>query len=122
MMFGCCGPELMQLLDREAVADHPLVGDDVGRALAAVEQRHLAEGQAGSDRGDPLLALAAMRPDLHADRAARHHEEQFRLVAFADDDLALVEDQRPHDRLDQAELLGLQSLEQVELGKREFRP
>ena len=102
MMFGCCGRELMQLLDREAVADHPLVGDDIGRALAAVEQRHLAEAQAGSDRGDALLALAAMHPDLHADRAARQHEEQFRLGALADDDLALVEDKRTDDRLDQA--------------------
>ena len=94
MMFGCWAAELIQLLDREAVADDLLVGDDIRRALAAVEQRHLAEGQAGSDRGDPLLALAAMRPDLHADGAARQHEEQFRLVAFADDDLALVEDKR----------------------------
>ena len=44
--------ELPQLLDREAVADHPLVGDDVGRAAAAVEERHLAEGKPGPERGD----------------------------------------------------------------------
>ena len=121
MMLGCCVGELMQLLDREAVAYHALVGDDVGRALAAVEQRHLAEAQAGPDRGHPLLALAAMRPDLHADRAAREHEEQLRLGALADDDLALVEDERTDDRLDQAQLSRLQPLEQIELGKREFR-
>jgi hypothetical protein len=40
--IGVLGCELLQLLDREPVADHPLVGDDVGRALAAVEQRNLA--------------------------------------------------------------------------------
>ena len=115
------GGKLLQLLDRQPIADHPLVGDDVGGALAAVEQRHLAEAQARSDRRHPLLAFA-WDPDLDADRAAGHHEEELCLGALADDDLALVEDQRPHDGFDEPVFLGLQSLEQVEFGKGEFRP
>ncbi len=61
MTFGVLDRELLQLLDTEPVADHPLVGDDVGRALAAVEQRHLAEGEAWPDRGHALLALTLSR-------------------------------------------------------------
>src|SRR4029450_9405619 len=90
---GMLGRELVELLDGESVADHLLVGYDVGRALAAVEQRHFAEAQARPARRNPLLAaLLSVDPDLHADRAARHHEEQLRLGALADDDLALLED------------------------------
>jgi hypothetical protein len=41
---GMRGGKLLQLLDGKAVTDHPLVGDHIGRAGAAVEQCHFAEG------------------------------------------------------------------------------
>jgi hypothetical protein len=90
MMFG---RELLQLLDGEPVADHLLIGDHVGRAVATVEQRHLAEGEPRAQGRHAALALSGRGgdPDLHADAAACQHEEQLRLVALADDDLALVE-------------------------------
>ena len=112
----------MQLLDPEPVADHPLIGDDVGGPPAAVEQGHLAEGEAGADRGDPLLAVAlAVHLDLDADRAAGEHEEQLRLVPLAHDDVAFLEHERPDDRLDQAAFLAAEALEQIDLRHREFR-
>ena len=35
--------EILQLLDTEPVTDHPLIGDDVGGALAAVENAYLKQ-------------------------------------------------------------------------------
>ncbi|MGI8725176.1 MAG: hypothetical protein ACR2J1_07445 [Methyloceanibacter sp.] len=61
-----------------------------------------------------MLVVLAGNPNLHADRAARHHEEQLRVGAFADDDLALVEGQRADERLNQLIFRRRQSLEEVD--------
>ncbi|ODS02277.1 hypothetical protein AUC71_16165 [Methyloceanibacter marginalis] len=116
------GRQLMQLLDAEAVANHPLIGDDVGGAFAAVEQGHLSESEAGADRGHALAPFAfAVNLDLDADRAARQHEEQLGWVAFAHDDVAFVEHERPDDGFNQPAFLGGQALEQIDLRHRELR-
>src|SRR5262245_16463635 len=115
--------EFHELIYVESVADDLLIAYDVGRALAAVEQRHFAEAQARADRRNPLLAaILSLHPDLHADCAARHYEEQLGFRSFADDDLPLLEDQGPDDGFDQPIVLGAQPFEQVELGERKFRP
>ena len=119
MMFGCVDRDLAQALDRDAVADDRLLGDHVGRAPAAVEERHLAEGEARADAGDPPHPLAGDR-QRDADRAARQHEEHPRRVALAQDDLALVEAHRLDDRLEEPVLLAAQPREDLEPRQREL--
>ena len=65
---GVRGREFLQLFDRQPVADHLLVGDHVGRAGAAVEQRHLAEGEPGTQRRHAPFPFSRLsrHPDLHA--------------------------------------------------------
>src|SRR5262249_47632411 len=58
---------------------------------------------------------------LHAHSAPGQHEEELGLIAFANDDVALVEQERAHDALEQAAFVDAQSMEHVELGEREFR-
>lgn len=45
------GGQLLQLLDGNATADHAVVGDHIGRAGAAIEQRHLAESEPWAQGG-----------------------------------------------------------------------
>src|ERR1700745_1420423 len=117
------GRKFLELIDRKPVTDHLLVGHDIGRALTTLEQRRLAEAQAGPNRSDPLLSAVLSRHfDLDANRAARHYEEQFGFSPLTDNDLALLEDQWLHQGLDEPIVLGAQAFEQIELGKRELRP
>ena len=51
----------------------------------------------------------------------RQDEEQLRVVALADDDLSLLENERVHDGLHQPVFLGIEAFEHIELGEREFR-
>ena len=99
-MRGC---KLLQLLDGNAVTYHALIGDHVGGAHAAVEQRHLAESKPWAKRRNAALLFAGRgwNLDLYAHASPRQREKELRLVALADDDLALLEHERFHDRLDQ---------------------
>src|SRR6476619_4749008 len=89
----------------------------------AAEQRHLAKSKPWADGGHapPLLAGLGGNLDLHAHAAPRQDEEQLRLVALADDDLSLLENERVHDGLHQPVFLGIEALEHIELGECEFR-
>src|SRR4029079_4970612 len=120
---GMLSREFHELIYGESVANHLLSGYDVGRAFASVSQRPFPKAQARANPCNPLLAaILSLDSDLHADCAARHHEEQLGFRSLADDDLALLEDQWPDDGFDQPIVLGAQPFEQVELGERKFRP
>ena len=54
------------------------------------------------------------------DRAAGDDEEEPRLVALADDRLARLELHRPDHALEDAELVAIETAEDVELAEREF--
>jgi len=114
--------DLAQLVDRKAVADHPVVGDDIGGAVAAVEQRHLAERDARPERGDADDALAVvfgigLETELDGHGAAGDDEEQVGLVALGDDRLARLEDHRPDEALENAQVVAWQAGEDIELAE-----
>ena len=93
----------VHLLDAEAIGAHRLVGDDVGGAAAALDQRHLAAAHPRPDRAEPDRAAAARRPRRGGCwPALGDGEEQGRLLAFARQRLAGGEGERDRERLDLA--------------------
>ena len=67
-------PHAIQIIGRERQHLRILESDDVGRALAPVDQRHLAEEVAGSEHGEAPVRLAD--PLHEADAAFLEELEQ----------------------------------------------
>ena len=97
----------LELLDPEPVTDHPLVGDDVGRALPPSSSAISPKLKPVRSRPRASAFRLARHPDLHADRAAREHEEEIGAGAFADDDARPSRIQRLHDAFERRHSSGV---------------